>query len=79
MSLSTLQLQHGASMQFELTSQNGLSQVVLVGTSLVTHSFNSTQRRYSATFSVSGNAVTIQAPSSANVARRRLLPAHRYR
>ncbi|WP_449411612.1 galactose oxidase-like domain-containing protein [Methylobacterium komagatae] len=66
-SLSTLQLQHGASMQFELASSNGLSQVVLVGTSLVTHSFNSTQRRYSAAFSVTGNAVTVQVPASANV------------
>ena len=66
-SLSTLQLQHGASIQFELASANRLSQVVLVGTSLVTHSFNSTQRRYSAAFSVAGDAVTVQVPASANV------------
>ncbi len=36
-SLSTVQLQHGQSMQVELTSQNGLSQVVLVGLSATTH------------------------------------------
>ncbi|MCJ2013900.1 AbfB domain-containing protein [Methylobacterium sp. J-076] len=67
-SLSALQVSHGQSLQFELASQNGLSQVVLVGTSLVTYSFNSTQRRYSASFSQSGNAVTVQAPASGNVA-----------
>ncbi|MCF4128762.1 AbfB domain-containing protein [Methylobacterium sp. SyP6R] len=67
-SLSSLQLSYGRSLQFELTSQNGLSQVVLIGTSLVTHSFNATQRRYSASFSTSGNAVTVQAPASGNLA-----------
>lgn len=67
-SLSTVQLQHGQSMQVELTSQNGLSQVVLVGLSATTHSFNSTQRRYPAAFTQAGNAVTVQAPASANVA-----------
>jgi hypothetical protein len=63
-SLTTNRLVHGQSMQFELTSQNGLSQVVLVGLSATTHSFNSGQRRYPATFSVSGNAVTVQTPAS---------------
>ncbi len=67
-SLSGLQLSYGQSLQFELLSQNGVAQVVLVGTSLVTHSFNSTQRRYSASFSTSGNTVTVQAPASGNVA-----------
>ncbi|MGX7704439.1 AbfB domain-containing protein [Methylobacterium sp. Gmos1] len=67
-SLSTAQLRHGQSLQFELTSQNGLSQVVLVGLSTVTHSFNSGQRRYVAAFSQTGTAVTMQAPGSANVA-----------
>ncbi|AWN53307.1 AbfB domain-containing protein [Methylobacterium sp. 17Sr1-1] len=67
-SLNTVQLQHGGSLQFELTSQNGLSQVVLVGLSAVTHSFNSGQRRIVAGFSQNGTAVTMQAPGSANVA-----------
>jgi hypothetical protein len=67
-SLNTVQLQHGGSLQFELTSQNGLSQVVLVGLSTVTHSFNSGQRRYVAAFSQNGTAVTMQAPGSANIA-----------
>ncbi|MFH6786147.1 MULTISPECIES: AbfB domain-containing protein [Methylobacterium] len=67
-SLSTVQLQHGQSMQVELTSQNGLSQVVLVGLSTVTHSFNSGQRRFVASFTQSGNAVTVQAPGNANLA-----------
>ncbi len=67
-SLSGLQLSSNQPLQFELTSQNGLSQVVLVGTSLVTHSFNSTQRRIPVSYSQSGGAVTVQAPASANVA-----------
>ncbi|GJD65469.1 AbfB domain-containing protein [Methylobacterium frigidaeris] len=67
-SLSTAQLQHGQTLQFELTSQNGLSQVVLVGLSTVTHSFNSGQRRYVAAFTQAGNAVTVQAPASGNIA-----------
>ncbi|SFV17490.1 Glyoxal oxidase N-terminus [Methylobacterium sp. 174MFSha1.1] len=67
-SLNTVQLQHGGSLQFELTSPNGLSQVVLVGLSAVTHSFNSGQRRIVAGFSQNGTAVTMQAPGSANVA-----------
>lgn len=65
-SLASLQLSYGQSTQFELTSQNGLSQVVLVGLSLITHNFNSTQRRYVASFTQSGNTVTVQTPASAN-------------
>ncbi|AWB24887.1 DUF1929 domain-containing protein [Methylobacterium currus] len=67
-SLSTVQLQHGQPLQFELSSPSGLSQVVLVGLSAVTHSFNSGQRRYVAGFSQNGNAVTVQAPPSTGVA-----------
>ncbi len=67
-SLSTVQLQHGQSMQFELTSPNGLSQVVLIGLSTVTHSFNSGQRRYVAAFTQAGNAVTVRNPANGNVA-----------
>ncbi|TNC12057.1 DUF1929 domain-containing protein [Methylobacterium terricola] len=67
-SLSTAQMQHGQSMQVELTSQNGLSQVVLIGLSVVTHSFNSGQRRIVAGFTQAGNTVTVQAPANANIA-----------
>ena len=67
-SLTTNRLAHGQSMQFELSSQNGLSQVVLIGLSVTTHSFNSGQRRYPAAFSVAGNAVTVQTPPSGAVA-----------
>ena len=67
-SLSTAQLAHGESLQFELTSRNGLAQVVLVGLSATTHSFNSTQRRYVAGFTQNGSAVTVQAPASGNLA-----------
>ncbi len=67
-SLSTVQLQHGQAMQVELTSQNGLAQVVLVGLSATTHSFNAAQRRHAVAFTQAGTAVTVQAPASANVA-----------
>ncbi|WP_053080368.1 AbfB domain-containing protein [Methylobacterium variabile] len=67
-SLNTAQLQHGQSLQFELTSQNGLSQVVLLGLSATTHSFNSTQRRHVVAFTQAGTAVTVQAPASGNIA-----------
>lgn len=67
-SLSTNRLVHAQSMQFELSSQNGLSQVVLVGLSGTTHSFNTTQRRFPAAFTVAGRAVTVQTPASGSVA-----------
>lgn len=68
-SLSTLKLQHGQRMQFELASPNGLAQVVLVGLSQTTHSFNFTQRRYVAAFTQpDAQTVTLQAPPSANIA-----------
>ena len=67
LSLSTAQLAHGQSLQFELASQNGLGQVVLVGLSATTHSFNSTQRRYVAGFTQNGTAVIVQAPASGNL------------
>lgn len=67
-SLASITPGYGQSLQFELNSQNGLSQVVLVGLSAVTHSFNSTQRRYVASFTQSGQGVTAQMPSSGAIA-----------
>ncbi len=67
-SLSTAQAQHGQVMQVELTSSNGLSQVVLIGLGATTHSFDSGQRRVVLPFTQAGNAVTVQAPANANIA-----------
>lgn len=68
-SLSTLQMQYGQPMQFELAAPNGLAQVVLIGLSQTTHSFNFTQRRYVATFTQpDAQTVSVQAPPSANIA-----------
>jgi hypothetical protein len=67
-SLASITPGYGQSLSFELNSPNGLSQVVLVGLSAVTHSFNATQRRYVASFSVSGQGVTARMPASGAVA-----------
>ena len=67
-SLASIAPGYGQSLQFELNSQNGLSQVVLVGLSVVTHSFNSGQRRYVASFTQSGQGVTVQMPGSGAIA-----------
>lgn len=68
-SLSTLQLPYGQRLQFELASPNGLAQVVLIGLSQTTHSFNFTQRRYIAAFTQpDAQSVTVTAPASANLA-----------
>jgi len=67
-SLSAITANYGQNLQFELSSQNGLSQVVLIGLSQVTHSFNSAQRRYVAKFSQSGQGVAAQMPASGAIA-----------
>lgn len=66
-SLSTITPNYNQKLQFELSSQNGLAQVVLIGLSQVTHSFNTTQRRYVARFTQSGQGVTVQTPDSPGV------------
>ncbi|KQP36590.1 RICIN domain-containing protein [Methylobacterium sp. Leaf100] len=67
-SLSTNRLQHGQAMQFELASPNGVAQVVLIGLSQVTHSFNTTQRRYPASFTQTNGTVTLQTPPNTAIA-----------
>jgi hypothetical protein len=67
-SLSSTKLAHAQSMQIELTSQNGLAQVVLVGLTQVTHSFNSGQGRVPLSFTQAGALVTLQTPASGNLA-----------
>ncbi|WP_342150877.1 RICIN domain-containing protein [Methylorubrum sp. SB2] len=67
-SLDTNRLGYGAQMQFEFASQNGVAQVVLIGLSSVTHSFNPTQRRIPLTFTQADTAVTLRGPASGAVA-----------
>ncbi|MGY2051188.1 galactose oxidase-like domain-containing protein [Methylobacterium sp. JK268] len=63
-SLASTGITHGQSLQFEVSSTNAIAQVVLLGLTSVTHSFNSGQRRYVASFSQSGTVVTMQGPAS---------------
>ncbi|MGY2051189.1 AbfB domain-containing protein [Methylobacterium sp. JK268] len=59
---------HAQSLQFEVSSQAGIAQVVMIGLTAGTHSFNSGQRRYVASFTQNGTVVTMQAPGSQAVA-----------
>ena len=68
LSLTTNRLQYGQTMQFEFGSPNGIAQVVLIGLSQVTHSFNFTQRRYPVAFTQTDQTVSLQGPPSGNVA-----------
>ena len=69
LSLTTNRLNYGQWMQVEVTAQTGVSQVVLLGLGLVTHSFSATQRRMVLNAGVSADGtVAVQAPASANVA-----------
>ena len=68
LSLTTNRLQYGQTMQFEFGSPNGIAEVVLVGLSQVTHSFNFTQRRYPVAFTQTDQTVSLQGPPSGNVA-----------
>ncbi|SFK96926.1 AbfB domain-containing protein [Methylorubrum salsuginis] len=67
-SLTTTKLAYGQTMQFEFASQNGVAQVVLIGLSSVTHSFNATQRRIPLTFTQADQTVTLQPPASGALA-----------
>ncbi|MFY9290116.1 MAG: RICIN domain-containing protein [Methylorubrum rhodinum] len=67
-SLNTTRLQYGQAMQFEFASQNGVAQVVLIGLSQTTHSFNFTQRRIPLGFTQADQTVTLQPPASGAVA-----------
>lgn len=67
-SLSSNKLSHAQSMRVELNNADGLSQVVLLGLSQVTHSFDSGQRRIPVSFTQAGALVTLQTPASGNIA-----------
>ncbi|CAO4184730.1 RICIN domain-containing protein [Methylorubrum aminovorans] len=68
LSLTTNRLQYGQTMQFELGSRDEIAEVVLIGLSQVTHSFNFTQRRYPVTFTQTDQTVSLKGPPSGNVA-----------
>ena len=59
---------HGASIQLEMDSSASVSRAVLVGLGTVTHSFDAGQRLIPLSYSQSGAILTIQTPSSPNVA-----------
>ncbi|KQT59699.1 hypothetical protein ASG52_20140 [Methylobacterium sp. Leaf456] len=67
-SLDTNRLGYGGAMQFEFASQNGVAQVVLIGLSQTTHSFNFTQRRIPLTFTQADTTVTLRSPASGAIA-----------
>lgn len=67
-SLSTTRLQYGQAMQFEFAAPNGVAQVVLIGLSQTTHSFNFTQRRIPLAFTQADQTVTLQPPASGALA-----------
>jgi YVTN family beta-propeller protein len=66
--ISALVAAYGAQLDVDLASNAAISKVVLIGTSTVTHSFNSSQRRQELPFLQGGNRLAIGLPASANEA-----------
>jgi len=67
-SLSSNQLSHAQSMRVELAGADGVAQVVLLGLSQVTHSFDSGQRRIPVSFTQAGTLLTVQTPATTGIA-----------
>lgn len=67
-SLSGNALGHNQSFKVEVSTSGPISQLVLVGLSEVTHSFNSGQRRYPLAFTQSGTVLATKAPASGSEA-----------
>jgi YVTN family beta-propeller protein len=66
--ISALVAPYGAQVDLDLASNAAISKVILIGTSAVTHSFNSSQRRQELVFLQGGNRLAIGMPASANEA-----------
>jgi YVTN family beta-propeller protein len=66
--ISALVAAYGAELDVDMASNAAISKVVLIGTSSVTHSFNSSQRRQELPFLQGGNRLAIGLPASANEA-----------
>ena len=66
--ISALDVAYDAQVEVDLTSTAAISKVVLIGTSSVTHSFNSSQNRQELQFLQGGARLAIGMPTSANQA-----------
>jgi YVTN family beta-propeller protein len=66
--ISALGAAYGAQVDVDLASTAAISKVVLIGSSTVTHSFNSSQRRQELPFLQGGGRLAIGMPASANEA-----------
>ena len=64
MGISALKLAHGASLQFDLSNGAAVSEVVLMGLNVGTHSFNSGQRRIPLTFTQDNFRITAVVPNA---------------
>jgi hypothetical protein len=67
-SIDAARFAYGTSFQVELADTRAISRVALIGLGTTTHSFDMGQRYYPASFSQAGNLLTIDAPSSPNLA-----------
>ncbi|HYJ09224.1 MAG TPA: AbfB domain-containing protein, partial [Polyangiaceae bacterium] len=66
--ISAVDVAYGAQLDVDLASTATISKVVLIGTSSVTHSFNSSQRRQELEFLQAGGRLAIGVPASENQA-----------
>jgi hypothetical protein len=67
-SIDATQFGYGASFSIEMADTRAISRVAVIGAGSVTHSFDMGQRYYPASFSQSGNLLTVTAPPSPNLA-----------
>jgi YVTN family beta-propeller protein len=64
--ISALGFQPGDSVELEMANTSAVSKVVLVGTSAVTHSFNTSQRHQALSFAQNGSRIVAALPEDAN-------------
>jgi YVTN family beta-propeller protein len=63
--INALQFVPGATIEVDMADSAAVSRLVLIGTSSVTHSFNTTQRYQTLAFAQSGNRITAALPANA--------------
>ena len=66
--ISALQFAHGAALEIDMADAAGVSGLVLVGTSSMTHSFNTSQRHMPLAFTQNGQRLSATLPASAALA-----------
>ncbi len=66
--INALRFAHGAEVELELEEELPIARLSLIGTSSVTHSFNTSQRFQELAFTQSGTRLTASLPASSNVA-----------